>query len=158
MKKIRLYLDTSVISHLEAPDTPEKMRETLALWEDIKAGKYEIVLSGVVDKELNDCHEPKRQILYDFLAMIDYSKVIVNDEVRNIADEIIKLDILKPKHYLDCSHIGCAIISQSDYIVSWNFKHLVNIKTVNGVRAITNLFNYKPIDIIPPSMLVNKED
>jgi len=29
MRKSKLYLDTSLISHLEAQDTPEKMNDTL---------------------------------------------------------------------------------------------------------------------------------
>ena len=158
MKKIRLYLDTSVISHLEASDTPEKMQESLALWEDIKVGKYEIFLSSVVFEELNDCYEPKRQLLYKLVEQIEFNQLEVNEAVREIADEIIRLGILKFKHLRDCFHIGCAVTNQCDYIVSWNFKHMVNIKTVKGVRAITNLLEYKPIDIISPSMLINKED
>jgi len=42
--KVKIYLDTSVISHLQATDTPEKMADTLLLWEDIKAGIYEVVI------------------------------------------------------------------------------------------------------------------
>ena len=158
MRKMKLYLDSSVISHLEAPDTPEKMQETLALWEDIKAGKYEVYLSSVVFEEIEDCFEPKRKLLYEFLEQIDFIQLEVNATVREIADEIVRLDILKPKHFRDCWHIGCAIISECDYLVSWNFKHLVNVKTVKGVRVITILFDYKSIDIISPQMIINKED
>jgi hypothetical protein len=42
MKKLRMYLDTSVISHLDAPDVPEKETETKRLWRNIKIGKYNI--------------------------------------------------------------------------------------------------------------------
>ena len=38
-----------------------------------------------------------------------------------------------------------AVECSCDCIVSWNFKHIVNIKTIRGVRAITNLKGYKPI-------------
>ena len=158
MRRIKLYLDSSVISHLEAQDTADKMQETLSLWDDIKSSKYEIYLSSVVFEELEDCYEPKRKLLYEYLEQIDFFQLEVNDQVRKIADEIIRLGILKEKHIRDCMHIGCAIISESDYLVSWNFKHLVNIKTVKGVRALTNLFDYKSIDIISPQMLTKKED
>lgn len=36
MKKLKIYLDTSTISHLDAQDTPEKMSDTLRLWNRIK--------------------------------------------------------------------------------------------------------------------------
>lgn len=45
MRKLKIYLDTSVISHLDAPDTPEKMADTLKLWEGIKRGEYEVYVS-----------------------------------------------------------------------------------------------------------------
>jgi hypothetical protein len=34
MKKLKVYLDTSVISHLDAPDMPLNMEDTLKLWQD----------------------------------------------------------------------------------------------------------------------------
>ena len=42
MKKLKIYLDTSVISHLQADDVPEKMAITLKLWNDVKAGEYDM--------------------------------------------------------------------------------------------------------------------
>jgi len=40
MKKLKIYLDTSVISHLQHEDVPEKMKDTLLFWEELKTGKY----------------------------------------------------------------------------------------------------------------------
>ena len=56
-RKIKVYLDTSVISYLDQQDAPEKMQETREVWELIKAGHYEIFISDVVLRELNDCKE-----------------------------------------------------------------------------------------------------
>ena len=41
MRKLKVYLDTSVISHLLQEDVPEKMADTRRLWEMFKAGKFE---------------------------------------------------------------------------------------------------------------------
>lgn len=64
------------------------------------------------------------------------------------------MGILTKKSYDDCQHIGAAIVSECDRIISWNFKHIVNIKTIKGVRAITHLESYKDIDIMNPSVLL----
>ena len=64
-KKVKIYLDTSVISHLQASDAPERMTDTLRLWEDLKAGIYEVVISDVTIDEINDCSEPKRSFMLD---------------------------------------------------------------------------------------------
>ena len=58
MRKPRIYLDTSVISHLDAPDTPDKQADTHKLWELIKAGEYDVYISPVVMIELDVCAEP----------------------------------------------------------------------------------------------------
>lgn len=34
--KLKIYLDTSVISYLQQEDAPEKMRDTLDLWSKIE--------------------------------------------------------------------------------------------------------------------------
>ncbi|MDR3586035.1 MAG: hypothetical protein P4L59_12040 [Desulfosporosinus sp.] len=43
MNKIKIYLDTSVISHLEAEDTPEKMQDTVDFWQELLKGQYHFV-------------------------------------------------------------------------------------------------------------------
>ena len=60
MKKLKIYLDTSVISHLEALDVPEKMEITQQLWKDLKEGEYDVFVSEVTQAEISDCPEPKK--------------------------------------------------------------------------------------------------
>lgn len=102
--------------------------------------------------------QPKLNMLLGFLAEINYQRVDSNDEIEEVAEQIIKLKILKEKSRDDCMHISAAVVCACDYLVSWNFKHMVNVKTIKGVRAVTNLFGYNNIDIIQPTMLVEKED
>lgn len=68
------------------------------------------------------------------------------------------MGILTKKNYDDCQHIAAAVIYGCDCIISWNFKHIVNIRTIRGVRAITNLKGYKPIEILNPSVLLESEE
>lgn len=157
MRKIKVYLDTSVISYLSQEDAPERMRDTLELWKDFVNGKYDIYLSQITIDEVGKCVEPKRGILYDYLSNIDYTKLEINAEILELAQKIVDMGILKPKSFDDCQHIAAAVVHSCDCIISWNFKHIVNIKTIRGVRAITNLEGYKGIDIINPSALLESE-
>ena len=50
-----------------------------------------------------------------------------------------------------------AVLNECDVIISWNFKHLVNIKTIQGVRKITQLKGFKDIEIINPITLLEME-
>ena len=158
MGKLKVYLDTSVISHLFQEDVPEKMADTRQLWEMFRKRKYEVYLSTVTLEELKGCSEPKQSQLFDYLGLIDYTLVQIDDNVADIAQQIIEMGILTKKSYDDCQHIGAAIVSECDCIISWNFKHIVNIKTIRGIRAITNLKGHKPLEILNPSVLLESEE
>jgi len=157
MRKLKVYLDTSVISHLAQEDVPEKMTDTLKLWEMFKDGKYEVYLSTVTLEEVDACPEPKRSVLRGFLSQIDFILLQATDEVISVARQIVEMGILTMKSFDDCRHIGAAVVSECNCIISWNFKHIVNIKTIQGVRAITNLTGYKDIDILSPTVLLESE-
>ena len=47
------------------------------------------------------------------------------------------------------SRVAIHHLLQEDVLekISWNFKHIVNVKTIRGVRAITNMEGYKMIEI-----------
>jgi predicted nucleic acid-binding protein len=158
MGKLKVYLDTSVISHLMQEDVPEKMADTLKLWDMFKDGKYDIYLSQVTIDEIRKCPEPKRSAMYDYLSDIDYTNLDITEETLELAQRIIDIGILTQKSFDDCQHIAAAVINGCDCIISWNFKHIVNIKTIRGVRAITNLKGYKPIEILNPSVLLESEE
>ena len=152
-EKLKIYLDTSIISYLDQSDAPVEMAVTHKLWNKIRKCEYEVVISTVTTREIDDCQEEKRNILYSYLDMIQYSLVEVTDKVMDIAETIIDFGVLKQKSSDDCQHIAAAIVSGCDIIVSWNFKHIVNLSTMKGVRAITMLKGYKDLMIFPPSIL-----
>ncbi|MCL2149317.1 MAG: PIN domain nuclease [Dehalococcoidia bacterium] len=155
MTKLKIYLDTSVISHLDAPDAPDMMGDTLKFWRRLEEGIYDIVLSDVVLDELEACDEPKRSYLFEYLDSIGYDLAKAGSAAVALASKFIDLDILKEKNFGDCRHIAAALISGCDIIVSWNFKHIVNIKTIQGTRKIAATGGYKDIIICTPSTLID---
>lgn len=157
LNKIKVYLDTSVISYLDQQDAPEKMRETREVWEYLKAGKYEIYISDLVLEELSRCREEKRSILFGYLEQIDYHKISIGADERELAERFIDSGILTKKSLDDCNHIAAAILADCDVIASWNLKHIVNVKTTRGIRAITVLEGYKDILIYPPPSLLEDD-
>ena len=156
-RKLKVYLDTSVISYLMQTDAPDESKITLRLWEKFKTGIYDIYLSQVDFIEMNKCDEPKLSFLKSKLNEINYEILEVKDSTRNLAKEIINMGILTDKSFDDCTHIAVALENECDIIVSWNFKHMVNIKTINGIRAITLLKNQKNINILNPLTLLEME-
>jgi hypothetical protein len=75
-------------------------------------------------------------------------------EVEDLAQEFISLGILTETNLDDCKHIAVAMLANCDIIVSWNFKHIVNYKTIEGVKLIAGIKGYKDIVILCPSMFL----
>jgi predicted nucleic acid-binding protein len=158
MRKQKIYLDTSAVSHLQPDDVPEKQEFTRKLWERIKNGEYDVYISSVTIYEIEQCKEDRRIALTNYLNEIKTSVIELEDEQRELAEEIIKLGILTRKSIDDCYHIACALTSGCDSIISWNIKHLVNSKTIDGVRVISQIEKYKSIDIYTPEILLGAEN
>ena len=118
----------------------------------------DVYLSTVTLREVEKCSEPKRTQLIDCLNEIPFTTLDITEDVTRVAKKMIEMGILTQKSFDDCQHIGAAVINECDCIISWNFKHIVNVKTIRGVRAITNLEGYKMIEIWNPSVLLESEE
>ena len=159
LKKLRIYLDTSFIGYLYQPTMPKEESETHELFEKIKQGEYEVYISDVVLREITKTGDTKvRDKLLGFLNEMEYNIATITPEVMEIAALVKTVGLLTEKSNDDCLHIGCAVTNNCDVMVSWNFKHLANVRTIDGVRAISNLKGYRNTNIVPPVMLLEKGD
>lgn len=157
-RKIKIYLDTSVVSYLQQDDSPEKTVATERFWSKLRQrDDVDVYMSDVTFAELNKCHEPKLSFMKQKVRELDFTLLKKDENAEKLAEQIIRLGILTEKSHDDCYHIAIAVLEECDYIVSWNFKHLVNIKTINGIRAISNLQGYGSIDIVSPEMMFQED-
>jgi predicted nucleic acid-binding protein len=152
-EKTRVYLDTSVISHLDHPDAGEKHEITHRFWEEAKTGRYDIFISETVLREINRCDEEKRKKLLGYLEQLSFSTTVETPEIAQLGADIIRGGLLPPKSVADSLHIAAALDSECDYLLSWNMKHLTRVKTNNGIRLLTAGARRKPIEIITPQQL-----
>lgn len=131
--------------------------KTLALWDAIITGEYDVLISDVTIEELERCTEPKKSKLYEFLGEIDVIRIEETEEAITLTQKYMDYGVLKEKSRDDCRHIALATISDCDYVISWNFKHFVNIRTINKVQAVNKLLGYRKIKIVTPPMLLGGE-
>ncbi|MBQ7264365.1 MAG: PIN domain-containing protein [Synergistaceae bacterium] len=154
-RKDKIYLDTSVMSHLFHEDVPGKMGDTLSFWEDVEAGMYDVVISEATLAELEDCREPKRSALIDAVKAIGHTFLPRSEEAEALADAYVREGVLTSRHRDDLMHIALAVVSGCDIIVSWNFKHMVHVRTIQSVRAVNAQEGwFKSIDIVSPTMML----
>jgi predicted nucleic acid-binding protein len=155
-EKLKVYLDTSVISYLDQQDAPEKKKVTQALWEELKTGKYEILVSDMVLDEINRCEKTKREFLYSMLDEIQLNHVQENDEANALAEAYSHAGGLPPKSKVDTVHIALAVINDCDIVLSWNFKHIVNLRATMAINSVNMRNGYKTLHIISPQIFLGE--
>jgi predicted nucleic acid-binding protein len=84
MKRLKIYLDTSVISHLDAPDVPDREADTKRLWEEIRKGTFEVFISPVVMEELERCPDPKSSFLLEQLNSVQHTILQITRDVAEL--------------------------------------------------------------------------
>ncbi len=144
-----------MISHLDHEDVPEKMEDTLNFWEVLKLREdVAVVVSDLTFVELNGCDEPKLSLLLRKLRELNPVIIRSGDEDGALAEIYLENGILREKNKNDLRHIALAVLNECRYIVSWNFKHFVNPKTINAISAVGKMNHLPEVSIVTPSMML----
>jgi hypothetical protein len=65
---------------------------------------------------------------------------------------------LPPKSYDDAAHIAIATVYRCDIVLSWNFRHIVNLRAIKAVEAVNIRESYNIVRIMSPTMMLNEEE
>ena len=151
MKKLKLYIETSAWNFVLAEDAPEKMAITKEFFEQVTRGAYEIYASEVVIAEINLSPEGIKAKL---LALINKHKPVMldlTDEAERLADTYIERKIIPDKKTEDAMHVAIATLEELDAVVTWNYKHLANIRKSELFFSVNlSLGFHKKVEIITP--------
>ncbi|MDO8662578.1 MAG: type II toxin-antitoxin system VapC family toxin [Candidatus Omnitrophota bacterium] len=154
MKIPKFYFDTSIFNFALADDVPTEREITLRLLEEVRGGKYEVFISEVVLREINRAPQEKAVKLRDCIKKINPEELILDENTLSLAKEYIDKGVIPPKYEDDALHIAVASVNNLDAIVSWNFTHIVKLKTKREVSGINTLMGYKPIEICSPQEVI----
>lgn len=140
-KKLRIYLDTSVINFLFADDAPEKKEVTIDFFQNY-LNDFEVYISEIVIQEINKTNNKTKMEL--LLNTIQKYNIKIFDELNNdiklLAENYLTQGIVPQKKMEDALHLAFATYYEFDILLSWNFKHLANINVQRKVVAF-NLIN-----------------
>jgi predicted nucleic acid-binding protein len=144
-----LYLDTSVISALFDERTPERMAQTRRTWEELST--YDVYISNAVISELSNATEEVREKFLDIVA--EFTVLEATEEAYLLATEYVDKGIFPKKYFDDAMHVAIAATNGITVLLSWNFTHLVKVKTRRMVALVNTDRDYLPIEIIAPPEL-----
>ena len=149
--KPRLYFDTSVFGGI----FDEEFRlETEKLFDMVENGEIICVYSDLTISELENAPE-KVKDHFKNLSSANMLKVEIMEEGFSLADQYIAEKVVGRTSYDDCLHIATATLNKVDYLVSWNFKHIVNVFRIRGYNSINIKNGLVQLDIRSPKEIVN---
>jgi hypothetical protein len=146
MKKIRIYVGTSVIGGCCDPEFEEWSEGLLS---DFKMGLYSLVLSSLIDAEIQDAPEEVKNVYQEFRDC-EHELLKLDDEAIDLAEAYLNHGILSPNYRDDARHIAMATIADVDVLVSWNFRHVVHFDRIRQFNAVNLERGYKAISIYTP--------
>ena len=130
--KQRLYFDTSVFGGVYDDEFEEI---SILLFEKVKLGQIVCVYSDLSEAELKKAPENVRNFFIN-LPKENTELVEVSEEAYELADKYIAEKVVGQTSVDDCRHIATATINKVDILVSWNFKHIVNVFRIRGYNSI----------------------
>ena len=116
-----------------------------------------MLFSTVTQDELENAPQRVKDLVKQ-LKVENTEFVEVSEEAVDLATEYIKENVVGQTSFADCLHIALATINQADYLISWNFKHIVNVQRIRGYNAINLKNGYKLLEIRSPRDFVRYED
>ncbi|MCX6176333.1 MAG: type II toxin-antitoxin system VapC family toxin [Bacteroidetes bacterium] len=152
--KQRIYLDTSVFGGYFDDEFED---HTIPFFERIKSGEYIVLFSSVTQDELELAPENVKVLVKSL--RIDLSEFIdTTEEAIDLATEYITEKVVGKTSFADCLHIALATINRADFLVSWNFKHIVNVERIRGYNSINIKNGYRQLEIRSPREFEKYED
>ncbi len=149
----RIYLDTSVIGGYYDGEFEE---DTRILFEKIKLEQFHVVLSDITEGELQEAPKMIRSLFIELFAGLA-TKIELTEEAVQLADTYLAEKVVGKTSRVDCFHIALATIHQVDILVSWNFKHIVNVQRIRGYNAVNMKLGYPTLDIRSPKEIIYYE-
>ena len=132
---------------------PEFMADTRALWRLKEAGRYRFVSSVIVDQEIANAPEKVCELMR---ASFDPADVLpMTAEAIELARNYLAQRVVPVGYADDARHVAICTVARIGYLVSWNYKHLANVRRETGFNAVNLLQGYPPVRIVAPTFLLH---
>jgi len=151
--KQSIYLETSVVGAYLDNGEPFRRDLTIRWWER-EMSDYRAVISPLVVRELERAPEPHRT---GYLKLIrELEQVELTDEATILAEGYISRGIFHRKYIGDALHVAVASFHKIDYLVTWNFGHLANVRRQARVRLFNTAAGFFVPVVVTPEFLVSE--
>lgn len=144
--KPRIYVDTSVLGGCEDSEFRESSRR---LRDAFLRGRAIMVLSVLTLRELARAPDPVRQVL-SAVPPENIESIGVTTEADELAQAYLAERVVNPTIAVDALHIALATVARIDVLVSWNFRHIVNLEKIHGFNSVNLKRGYPLLEMRSP--------
>jgi predicted nucleic acid-binding protein len=149
----KYYIDTSIFGGYFDIEFNEI---TLRLFNTIFKEDILILYSEMTETELENAPEKVK----NFVRELPKDKIVyieITEEAIKLADKYINSKVVGKTNRNDCIHIALATLNKADALISWNFKHIVNLKRIKGYNSVNLKNDYPMIEIRSPQEMIDYE-
>jgi len=150
----RLYIDTSVFGGYF---DEEFEAATRFFFDRIIKNQVQIVVSDILELEI---YEAPNHIIEFYESLPDdlIERVKLTEDVLNLSEKYIIEKVVGRINRADCQHIAIATVNNVEALISWNYKHIVNLEKIRGYNAINLKAGYQMLEIRTPNEVFNYEE
>lgn len=151
--KLSLYLETTVIGAYL--DNGDPFRRDLTIrWFERELGEYRVCTSLLVRRELERIDEPHRSGYLRLLTGLENLELA--DEAAILAEGYISRGIFHRRFIADALHFALASFHKIDYVVTWNFGYLANVRKQARLKMFNTAAGFYSPSIVTPEFLVHE--
>lgn len=149
----RIYADTSVIGGCLDDEFREPSRRLLELF---RVGKAVLVLSDLTVIELEEA-PPEVRAALDQVPETHREYLELTEEAAELAGRYLAAGVFEPSKLVDAQHIAIATVARVDVLVSWNFRHIVNLARIHGCNSVNLRYGHPVLEIRSPQEVIPYE-
>ena len=152
----KLYLETTIPSYLTARRSPLARiaadLQTTQDWWDFRRQEYEMFVSEAV---LDEAADGDSDFAAHRLAMLTgLSRLQTTPEADALVERLLRMDIIPAKAATDAVHLALSAAHRMDYLLTWNCKHIHNLKLERRIEAACEVFGFTCPIICTPAELM----
>ncbi len=159
MTKLTVYVDSSVIGGLidEEPGTRKSVAR--AFFERLEEGAlFEAYISELVTGEIRRGPEHLVREFSELARKVRFRMVERSEESEELAGRYLSEGVIPESQKNDALHLALATVARVDVVVSWNFRHMVNVARIRGVNGVNLIAGYPQIDVRSPEEVLGETE
>lgn len=156
--KPRIYVETTVVSYLVARPSHDvtlaaRQQATQQLWTE-HSHNFEFVVSDIVLTEISQ--GDAMAVRHRLEVLTGLTVLNISPEANTLAQNLIDTGAVPQNLRPDAQHIAIATVNSIEYLISWNYKHIVNATKRDLINQVCRASGFQPTTLYTPIELIEE--